>query len=237
MARYQLLRPSPVKVFPRRVRRDDPIASTMPVAEAEEEEGPESPDSPFSSPSTVGGDISESEDSDSDDDEEPPSPAKSGASATSTAAPVATLGDASTNAPSVPTSLVGSSSAATKMPSFTFGVPSAASNAPQPQITSTTLSTAVRPTITSTVIKEVKPTKAPELSSSIAPVSLTPPPPSTAEPELSGGTSVPQRLPQREQEPIMTKEAMTASIVLGVLGSSHRYRCHHILLLILEQVH
>jgi hypothetical protein len=67
MARYQLRRPSPVKVFPRRVRRQ--IATVTPAPEEEEEEGPESPDSPESSPSTVG-EQSESEDSDSDDEEE-----------------------------------------------------------------------------------------------------------------------------------------------------------------------
>jgi hypothetical protein len=94
MARYQLLRPSPVKVIPRRVRRQDPAtsaiaapnASEQPEAEEEkeEEEGPESPDSPSSSPSTVGA-ASESEDSDSDseDEKEPPSPAES-----STLAPI-----------------------------------------------------------------------------------------------------------------------------------------------------
>jgi hypothetical protein len=79
MARYQLRRPSPVKVFPRRVRRQvltETPAPEAPEEEEEEEEGPESPDSPESSQSTVG-EQSESEDSDSDDDEEeeePPSP-------------------------------------------------------------------------------------------------------------------------------------------------------------------
>jgi hypothetical protein len=94
MARYQLRRPLPVKVIPRRVRRQAtsaisataPATSEQPEAEEpeeegneeEEEEGPESPDSPLSSPSTVGA-SSESEDSESDDDEEPPSPVESGA--------------------------------------------------------------------------------------------------------------------------------------------------------------
>lgn len=219
MARYQLRRPSPVKIFPRRVRRDDPIASTMPVAAGEEEEGPESPDSPFSSPSTVGGDISESEDSESEDEEEPPSPVQSGATATSTGRPVQTLGPDPTAAPSMPTSSRESDATTTSVPSFTFGGPSGGNNAAQPQITGeTTLSTAVRPTITSTIVKEVMPTGNPERSS-MPPIALTPPPQNTAEPELDGNAG-PQRLPQREQEPIMTKEAMTAAIVLGVLGQS-----------------
>ncbi|KAI4663004.1 uncharacterized protein J4E79_004316 [Alternaria viburni] len=218
MARYQLRRPSPVKIFPRRVRRNDPIASTMPVAAGEEEEGPESPDSPFSSPSTVGGDISESEDSESEDEEEPPSPVQSGATATSTGRPVQTLGPDPTAAPSMPTSSGESDAATTSVPSFTFGGPSGGNNAAQPQITGeTTLSTAVRPTITSTIVKEVMPTGNPERSS-MPPISLTSPPQNTAEPELDGNAG-PQRLPQREQEPIMTKEAMTAAIVLGVLGA------------------
>ena len=194
----------------------------MPVAageEGEEEEGPESPDSPFSSPSTVGGDISESEDSESEDEEEPPSPVESGATETS-ARPVQTLGPDPTAAPSMPTSSGESDTATTSVPSFTFGAPSGGNNAAQPQITGeTTLATAVRPTITSTIIKEVMPTGSPERSSSIPPVSLTPPPRNTAEPEVDGNAG-PQRLPQREQEPIMTKDAMTAAIVLGVLGQS-----------------
>jgi len=232
MARYQLRRPSPVKVFPKRIRQVDPVASTMPAAEAEEEEGPESPDSPFSSPSTVG-DISESEDSESEDEAEPPSPVESGATAASTAtldatstlSATSTVGATSaavatsTAAISMPTSLSENKSSATAVPSFTFGRPSSGKDAPQPQITGSTLSTAVRPTITSTIIKEVRPTDPPELSSAMASVSLAPPPVNTAEPELSGESSVPQRLPQREQEPIMTKDAMIAAIVLGVLGA------------------
>jgi len=85
MARYQLRRPSPVVILPRRVRRQAPAATPQPEVDGEEPEdeegeeeyeGPESPDSPMSSPSTVG-EISESEDSDSDEDEdEPPSPAE-----------------------------------------------------------------------------------------------------------------------------------------------------------------
>jgi hypothetical protein len=82
MARYQLRRPSPVTVFPRRVRREAATTSTMlvptasgaPEEEEEEEEGPESPDSPESSPSIAGAD-SDSDDSDSEDEKEPPSPA------------------------------------------------------------------------------------------------------------------------------------------------------------------
>jgi hypothetical protein len=96
MARYQLRRPTPVKIVPRRVRRQATTASSasaaaaseMPEAEEpeEEEEGPESPDSPESSPSTVGAG-SESEDSDSDDDE-PPSPIESSAPPTASQAAI-----------------------------------------------------------------------------------------------------------------------------------------------------
>jgi hypothetical protein len=59
MARYQLRRPSPVVIVPRRVRRQLPAATPAPGAEMEEEE-------------------EEEEDSDSDE-EEPPSPAENAA--------------------------------------------------------------------------------------------------------------------------------------------------------------
>jgi hypothetical protein len=93
MARYQLLRPSPVTVFPRRVRRQAsatssmlvPTASGAPKEEEEEEEGPESPDSPESSPSIAGED-SDSDDSDSDDEKEPASPASPAGNSTIPAA-------------------------------------------------------------------------------------------------------------------------------------------------------
>ncbi|KAL1795659.1 hypothetical protein ACET3X_005883 [Alternaria dauci] len=214
MARYQLRRPSPVKVFPKRIRQIDPVASTMPATGAEEEEGPESPDSLFSSPSTVG-DISESEDSESEDEAEAPPPVENGATAASTA----TLDPTSAAATSMPTSVSERDSSATTVPSLNLGRPSSGKDAPQPQITGSTLSTAVRPTITSTIIEEVRPTDPPELSSVMASISVAPPPTNTAEPELSGESSAPQRLPQREQEPTMTKDAMIAAIVLGVLGA------------------
>ncbi|KAH7071972.1 hypothetical protein BKA63DRAFT_567899 [Paraphoma chrysanthemicola] len=89
MARYQRLRPAPVQIFPRRVRRQDPAASIAPeIPEAEEAEGPESPDSPGSSPGVVGA-ASEGDESESEDEVgEPPSPVESGAVAPSQPAPV-----------------------------------------------------------------------------------------------------------------------------------------------------
>ncbi|KAG9195317.1 hypothetical protein G6011_00438 [Alternaria panax] len=213
MARYQLRRPSPVKVLPKRIRQVNPVASTIPAA-GPKEEGPESSDSPFSSPSTIG-DISESEDSESEDEAEPPSPIQGGI----TAAPAATVGVTSIAVISMPTSVAENNNSTTTVPPFAFGKPSSGKDAPQPQITGASLSTAVHPTITSTIIKEVRPSDPPELSSAINPVTLAPPSINTAEPKLSGESSAPPRLPQREQEPIMTHDAMIAAIVLGVLGA------------------
>lgn len=219
MARYQLLRPSPVRVIPRRVRRQDAMVTTMPVTGAVEEEeeveeveeGPESPDSPFSSPSTIGGQ-SESEDSDSDNDEEPPSPVESGTSNR----PVQTLGPDPATAPTLPTSTAESNSSTTSVPTFTI---TSQKNDPfLPLITGTTLATITRPATTSFTV-DVTQSDRQKQSSPTASVPAPPPPPlPTAESELSGESDVPQRLPQREQEPIMTKEAMVAAIILGVLG-------------------
>ncbi|KAF2821175.1 hypothetical protein CC86DRAFT_110174 [Ophiobolus disseminans] len=122
MARYQLRRPSPVKVYPRRVRRQDPAVAPE-EEEEEEEEGPESPDSLFSSPSTVGA-MSEGEDSESEDEGEEPA------------------------SPSMP--LV--SGQASQAPSFTFSHVSHISTvAAVPQITGTVSSPSpLKPTITAT---------------------------------------------------------------------------------------
>ncbi|KAF1945188.1 hypothetical protein EJ02DRAFT_59515 [Clathrospora elynae] len=96
MARYQLRRPSIVKVFPR--------ASSAPVA------GQDSPESPDSFGSSGG------EDSDSDDDE-PHFPVESGVSATITVAliasstPAPSLPGSNSSAPTVPASKIGSNGA------------------------------------------------------------------------------------------------------------------------------
>lgn len=208
MARYQLRRPTPVSIFPRHSRRQDGAVTTMPLPERqkEEDEGPESPDSPFSSPSTVGGGSSSSEDSESDDDEEPPSPMKSGASSR----PVQTLGPDPTMPPSL-------SSTATGVPALQVTTEAALSWG-----TGTTLETTTLPSTTSLPGDRIQSDRQKDASPT-ASVSLFPPPPppppplSTAEAEMTGETSAAERLPE-EQTPIMTKQAMVAAIVLGVLG-------------------
>ncbi|EMD85977.1 hypothetical protein COCC4DRAFT_202731 [Bipolaris maydis ATCC 48331] len=209
MARYQLRRPTPVSIFPRHSRRQDGAVTTMPLPERqkEEDEGPESPDSPFSSPSTVGGGSSSSEDSESDDDEEPPSPMKSGASSR----PVQTLGPDPTMPPSL-------SSTATGVPALQVTTEAALSWG-----TGTTLETTTLPSTTSLPGDRIQSDRQKDASPT-ASVSLFPPPPppppplSTAEAEMTGETSAAERLPE-EQTPIMTKQAMVAAIVLGVLGA------------------
>jgi hypothetical protein len=217
MARYQLRRPSPVKVISKRVRRGDAVASAMPVSEGEEkdgygeQEGPESPDSLASSPSTVG-EQSDSEDSESEDEEEPPSPVENGASFTTTR----TLGATTTSAPSLPTT---SGSLASSLPSFTVNITSQRSNTALPQITGTTLSTRTRTTVTSTVTQDTSQSERQRQASATSSIPQPPSQPATAEPELSGESDAPQRsFPQREEQPIMTRGAAVAATVLGVLG-------------------
>lgn len=217
MARYQLRRPSPVSIFPKYSRRQDGAVTTMPLPEGEkeEDEGPESPDSPFSSPSTVGGGSSSSEDSESDDDEEPPSPIESGASSR----PVQTLGPDPTMPPSI-------SSTTTDVPALQVTTEAALSwSATQSWITGTTLETMALPSTTTPPPGDRIRSDRQKEASPTASVSLPPPPPpplSTAEMEMTGETGAAERLPE-EQTPIMTKQAMVAAIVLGVLGQSLLY--------------
>ncbi|KAI2481686.1 hypothetical protein Ptr902_07481 [Pyrenophora tritici-repentis] len=230
MAHYQLRRPSPVTIFPRRVRRQ--AAATSSSAAMEEEE-PESPGSPLSSPSSAGSQSSDSE-SDSDDeesakkkDEKKQQELKSASSspAASTAAssrPVQTLGPDPTTASS-------------QMPLASLISLMNTSNASSiPQITGTTLSTVPRPTITSTITEIKSQTERKEQS---APAATAPPPPSPFLPTTArAGQNAPSSMPQEtlpqdaEQRPIMTSEARIAAIVLGVLGAVALLVCAMILL-------
>ena len=207
MARYQLRRPSPVKVILRHARRKDNIASTMPVLEGEElEKGPENPDSLAGSPST-NGEQSENEDSESEDEEVPSSSVQSSVSYRTTR----TLGAASTTTPA-PISL------ASTVPAFTVKITSQGINTAMPQITDTTLSTKPRTATTSTAIQETSQSERQKQATATS--SLSTPAP-TAEPEMSGESDAPQRsFPQQEEQPIMTKDAAVAATVLGVLGTS-----------------
>jgi hypothetical protein len=206
MARYQLRRPTPVKVVLRHARREDSVTSTMPVLEGEAlDEGPESPDSLASSPSTIG-EQSESEDSESEDEEEPSSSVQSGVSYRTTR----TLGATSTTA--APISL------ASTVPAFTVNITSQGTNTAMPQITGTTLSTRTRAATTSTTMQDASQSERQKQATATSSLSALAP---TAEPETSGESEVPQRaFPQQEERPIMTKGAAVAASVLGVLGAS-----------------
>ncbi|KAH7385437.1 hypothetical protein DE146DRAFT_205790 [Phaeosphaeria sp. MPI-PUGE-AT-0046c] len=157
MARYQLRRPSPVKIVPKRIRRQIAVASSAPVPatteqpeaeepeaeepeaeepeggeaaeEEEEEEGPESPDSPDSS----GSESSESE-SDSEDENEPPSPAESGAPLTEQALLPQPSGSNGTSITSAATSTVSQTGSA-QPPSFTVSFSSRGNLGAAPQVT------------------------------------------------------------------------------------------------------
>ncbi|KAE8845719.1 hypothetical protein PTNB73_01699 [Pyrenophora teres f. teres] len=214
MARYQLRRPSPVTIFPRRVRRDVAAISSS-VAMKEEE--PESPGSPLSSPSSAGSQSSDSE-SDSDDEEHAKmkdekkqqqqklaSSSDAAASTASSSRAVQTLG---------PDPTVASS----QMPlaSLLSMMNASANTSSIPQITE---------------IKSQTERKAQSTPTSTAPA----PPPflgTTARAGQTAPSSIPQEtLPQEpEQRPIMTNEARIAAVVLGVLGILALVVCGLILL-------
>ncbi|KAF2849497.1 hypothetical protein T440DRAFT_508659 [Plenodomus tracheiphilus IPT5] len=245
MARYQLLRPAPVKVYPRRFRRQAPAASGPPtvgeeVEEEEEEEieeGPESPDSPGSS-SDEGG-VSSSDDSDSESEgEELPSPAESGAATGSQsigAAPTAISGSPSTQmstatasqVPGVGNSVVSKSAAS---PSNTALV---SNNGPSTLSTTTSS----RPAFTQVLTSQGNNAALPQITDvpsstrrtqiAIINSSTTVPQPSTslsglplgpAQSDTQNGDS-PQRSSQQQDAPIMTRTAAVAATVLGVLGA------------------
>ncbi|CAO2653773.1 Nn.00g031840.m01.CDS01 [Neocucurbitaria sp. VM-36] len=229
MPRYQLRRPSPVRVIPRQVRRQDPAASSVPPAAPEVEEGPESPDSPFSSPSTVGA-LSEAEES--DDEAEPPSPVESGASAPAVEASSATSTVAAVSTTS-PVAAVSTTSPAVESSQTTLQTSSIP--ATTPDITSQSTTNAALPQITggeppTETTSRPSPTTTVQLPTSLVSnlpqdqtisSSLPPPPPPLPPPESNnaGDTGAPQRsIPHREPT-IMTKGSAVAATVLGVLGA------------------
>ncbi|KAI8941696.1 hypothetical protein NX059_002906 [Plenodomus lindquistii] len=190
MARYQFLRPTPVKVFPRRFRRQAPPASGPPAVgaapaegdeseEEEVEEGPESPDSPGSS-SDEGG-LSSSDESESESEsegEEPPSPAESGSPVSSNSA---------VNSPS-------------NIPDASNG---SGNNAALPQITDAASSTGRTPT---TIVTS---SRVPSSSTSFG---------RPAQSDARKNES-PQISAQQQDAPLMTRTAAVAATVLGVLGA------------------
>lgn len=197
MARYQLRRPSPVKVFPRRVRRQDP--GVIPSPEEEEEEGPESPDSPFSSPSTIGA-LSESEDSESEDEgEEPASPVGGGQGSNETEPASPSLPIESQN-PSFEFSHVSHASTFTAASQVTGGA--SVTGVAQPSITSTS-------DFSSHLARPSEPT-------------ATGSPLTPAESETAGQ---PQRSSPQEERSMITKGAAAAAITLSVLGKTTLLTC------------
>lgn len=202
MARYQLLRPAPVKIYPRRFRRQAPAPSGPPAAGAEEEgeeedeveEGPESPDSPGSS-SDEGGVLSSDESDSESEEDEPPSPAESGAAPGPQ--PIRPA----------PTTISGSA-----LPSNTLAVSNnpPSNNAALPQITNAPSSTggAQRPISSSS-----SSTTVPQPSQ--LPAGF---PPGPAQSDTQAGQP-PQKSAQQQDGPIVTRTAAVAATVLGVLGA------------------
>lgn len=178
MARYQLRRPSPVKVYPKRLRRQTAAVSEGELKEAEgeakeaegeeeeiegeeekaegekeEDEGPESPDSPGSSSSESSDGES---DSDSDSDDEPPSPPAQEAAKPSQS------GASSLPAPSGTTASVAASSAFTLAPSApaTGNVPIALESTTQSTPVSRGPTQVLGPDATSTPVSQAQSSKA-----------------------------------------------------------------------------
>ncbi|KAF1912988.1 hypothetical protein BDU57DRAFT_457870 [Ampelomyces quisqualis] len=201
MARYHLRRPSPVKIVPRRVRRQVTIASSAPAPaasevpeaedpeEGEEEEGPESPDSPFSSPSTLGG-SSESEDSESDDDEEQALlPGQSG-------------GNNASSISSVTSAVQSESSWTSAGPAFTISFSSPENFAGAPQVTaSSTLAAAMTTTAK---------TEATASDGSGA---------GPAKSEITGQDNGPQRSSPQDEKTVITKGGAAAAITVSIISA------------------
>ncbi|KAF2025657.1 hypothetical protein EK21DRAFT_75927 [Setomelanomma holmii] len=232
MARYQLLRPSPVKVFPRRVRREDAAASTAP--KAQESEGPKSPESPHSPP---GGRDSESE----DEAGEPPSLVESKTAISSVPpppppplAPSAAAAPQSSSASSssaVTTSTPPNVPSETPLPStpaFTVSFTSQGNQAGVPQVTGTpSLVVSSRPPVTTTPAPSFSSIVV-RLSSSSSNSSPTSSPTSSSFPTSSmslapaqsetAGQQAPQRSRPQEERTLITKGAAAAAITLSILG-------------------
>ncbi|KAH8723659.1 hypothetical protein GQ44DRAFT_760896 [Phaeosphaeriaceae sp. PMI808] len=233
MARYQLRRPSPVKVFPKRTRRQAaaPATSSAPAeAEEEEDEGPESPDSPFSSPSTVGGSSDDDSDSDSDSDEAP-SPVESSAPA----------GETSVSQPSSPSISATSSSAFTLAPTSSpsgnipvalesTSQPTPASRGPTqvlgPDPTPSSQTRPSNPAFTRSVTSQGNVAVAPQITGSAfrtvttqPATTATIPNESSAQSEMAGERDPPQKSSAQEEKTLITRGGAAAAITLSILGA------------------
>lgn len=231
MPAYQVRRPTPVKIFPRRVRRQVETEVVVPVEEEEEDSGPESPDSPLSSPD-VAGVLSDDEDSDTEDDQEQVQAPSAAPTDTVAAAPSTTIeeGQSTTSTTVLPASSVDDSPATTSAdaalptsdvvlpaPAFSGALTSQNNNAVQPIVTQTDLATAIQPTETTAGIAQPSDSGSSEQDTSIPSQSTFPPTP--AESESSSTTSSPQQTTPQPEQPIMTKGAAIAAAVLGVTGT------------------
>lgn len=221
MARYQLRRPTPVRVYTRRVRRQasTAVADGQEVVEEEGEEeneeegegeelegGLESPDS-IASSSDEGG-MSSSDDSDSEDEEEEPHlPTNGGAAPMSgwTAIQMPTtqgnINVAITRNAAAPSTL---STIITARPVITQVPNSQGNNGALPQMTNMPFSTQ------KAVVSQSPGTFQ-------AGTSLDGMPSGPAQSETRASES-PQRSTQQQDAPIMTESAAIAATVLGVLG-------------------
>lgn len=215
MARYQLRRPAPVKIVPRRSRRQATSASSAPApgateapeAEEEEEEadeGLESPDSPESSPSTAGM-ASESDDSESDDDEEPEEPQspEAGEQAVSSGQPMLPSSGAPTSIPA-PSTTAAPGGLSGARPGLMVSFSSQGNFAAAPQITaSPSMTTTTRPANAATV--------------AAAPTNNQASPP--AQSENAGQNEGPQRSSPQEERTMITKGGAAAAITLSIIGA------------------
>jgi hypothetical protein len=231
MARYQLRRPSPIKVTSR-IKRWQTLGPSgalfarqetkAPEEEEEKDEGPESPDSPESSPSSAGNsssdDYSSSDDEDSEEDE-PPSATKSGASPASSQAP-GTLGPAPTSTMSSRVPVVsGQPLVISGQTAQTTSSKSSAAALPQVTDARYTSSTATRlPTTITTIVfssKIARPTQpATESASQSSSLPSGISRPSMAEPE----TDAPRKTSSRPEPTLMSKGAEAAAITLSIFG-------------------
>jgi hypothetical protein len=229
MARLQLQRPSPVTVFPTRVRRQTPVASMVPGDEEMEE--PESPDSIMSSPSTVGGD-SESEDSESEDEEDSHRTVKSAPSIKSSS-PATVAAASSTMSAGAPSQIL-SSTPASKVSDIFASMPLPKPSPTQPPSSkgtiaavpqsnntgpATTASTQQAPTTTVLAVFSSKIARPdPAASSAVASPSRVPAP--SALPETAGEQDPPRRsFPQDEHHALVSKGGIAAAITLSILGT------------------
>lgn len=228
MAHYQLLRPTPVTVYPRRFRRQAPAPSGTPAAsgvpavggeeeeeeeEEEVEEGPESPDSPGSS-SDEGG-VTSGDESDSESEEDGlPSPAESGVTGSQSigAAPTAISGS-----PTAQSSTVG----APQAPALGGSITSNSAAPPVNTIASDNGpgNNAALPQITG-IPSGTRRTQIAIISSSSAATQV-----STAVGGIPAGPAqsdtrgeAPQKSAQQRDGPIISRTAAVAATVLGVLG-------------------